>query len=204
MTATRLRNIDLESALADAERRFTEANPKSLDSYRAACRTMPGGNTRSGLYYPPYPLTLARAEGAKLWDVDGHEYTDFVVEFTAGLYGHSNPVIQAAIKGALDSGIVLGGHNTIEARFAEAVCARFPSIERVRFTNSGTEATLIALSALRAMSGRAKVMAFDGAYHGGVLNFAHHGASLNVPFLRITSPSYRTSTGSPPPSDLTG
>ena len=182
MTAVPSRNIDLDSALAEAERRFTEANPMSLARYRVACNAMPGGNTRSGLYYPPFPATLAGGEGARVWDVDGHDYTDFVVEYTAGLYGHSNPVIQAAVTGALSSGIVLGGHNTVEARLAEALCARIPSLELVRFCNSGTEANLIALSAMRAGSGRDNVMAFAGSYHGGVLNFAHPGASLNVPF----------------------
>ena len=59
-----------------------------------------------------------------MWDVDGHGYTDFVVEYTAGLYGHSNPIIQAAVKQALDDGIVLGDHNTVEARFAEVLCSR--------------------------------------------------------------------------------
>lgn len=176
------RNLTLDAALEEAERRFTETNPKSLEGYQAACRAMPGGNTRSGIYYPPFPLTLAGGAGARVWDVDDHDYTDFVVEYTAGLYGHSNPTIQAAISNALDSGIVLGGHNTVEARLAEALCARIPSLEQVRFCNSGSEATLFTISALRKISGRQRVMAFEGAYHGGFLNFAYPGASLNAPF----------------------
>lgn len=182
MTATPLKNIDLDSALAEAERRFTEANPKSAASYQAACKALPGGNTRTGLYYAPFPLTLAGGKGARVWDVDGHEYTDFVVELTAGLYGHSHPVIMAAIKGAVDQGIVLGGHNTVEAQLAEALCERIPSLDQVRFCNSGSEATLYTLSALRLASGREKVMAFKGSYHGGFLNFTKPGASLNAPF----------------------
>lgn len=182
MNAARLRNIDLDTALAEAERAYAAANPKSREAYQAACRAMPGGNTRSGLYYPPFPLTLARAEGARLWDVDGHDYADFVVDYTAGLYGHSHPAIQAAVKDALDGGIVLGGHNTVEARFAEALQARIPSLELVRFCNSGTEANLMALGAARAITGRDKVMVFGGAYHGSVLSFrAGGGPSLNVP-----------------------
>ncbi len=176
------RNLTMEVALAEAEQRYSSANPKSHDSFLAAHRALPGGNTRSGLYHPPFPLTLAGGAGARVWDVDGHDYTDFVVELTAGLYGHSNPTIQAAIKNALDSGIVLGGHNTVEAKLAEAICARIPSIDKVRFCNSGSEATLFTLSALRAGSGRDKVMAFEGSYHGGFLNFAQAGVSLNAPF----------------------
>lgn len=176
------RNLTMDAALTEAEQRYTEANPKSHEAFQAAMRALPGGNTRSGLYYPPFPLTLSGGAGARVWDVDGHEYTDFVVEFTAGLYGHSHPAIQAAIKQALDSGIVLGGHNTVEAKLAEAICARIPSMEKVRFCNSGSEATLFTLSALRVGSGRDKVMAFEGSYHGGFLNFTKSPASLNVPF----------------------
>ena len=182
MTATPLRNIDLASALEEAERRHTEANPTSLARFETAQASLPGGNTRSGLYYPPFPVTIAGGEGARLWDVDGHDYTDFVVEYTAGLYGHSNPKIQAAVKQALDDGIVLGGHNTVEARFAEVLCSRIPSLDLVRFCNSGTEANLLVLSAMRIATGREKVMAFRGAYHGSVLNFAQLEVSLNVPF----------------------
>ena len=176
------RNLTMETALAEAQQRYGQANPKSEQSFQAAHRALPGGNTRSGLYFAPFPLTLAGGEGARVRDLDGHDYTDFVVELTAGLYGHSNPILQAAIKQALDAGIVLGGHNTIEAKLAEAVCARFPSIEKVRFCNSGSEATLFTLSALRGGSGRGKIMAFEGSYHGGFLNFAQTGVSLNAPF----------------------
>ena len=182
MTATPLRNIDLDSALDEAKRRHTEANPASLARFETAQASLPGGNTRSGLYYPPFPVTIAGGEGARLWDVDGHDYTDFVVEYTAGLYGHSNPKIRAAVKQALDDGIVLGGHNTVEARFAEVLCSRIPSLDLVRFCNSGTEANLLTLSAMRIATGREKVMAFRGAYHGSMLNFAELEVSLNVPF----------------------
>jgi glutamate-1-semialdehyde 2,1-aminomutase len=176
------RNLTMDAALEEAVQRYTSANPKSEQSFQDAKRGLPGGNTRTGLYYAPFPLTLAGGEGARVRDVDGHDYTDFVVELTAGLYGHSNPALQAAIKNAINSGIVLGGHNTVEGKLAEAVCARIPSIEKVRFCNSGSEATLYTLSALRLGSGRDKVMAFEGSYHGGFLNFANAGPSLNVPF----------------------
>ena len=171
MTAIPLRNIDLDSAVDDAKRRYTEARPESLARFEKAQQSLPGGNTRSGLFYPPFPSTIAGGKDARVWDVDGHDYTDFVVEYTAGLYGHSNAKIKAAVKQALDDGIVLGGHNTVEARFAEVLCDRIPSIERVRFCNSGTEANLISLSAMRIATGRPAVMAFWGAYHGSVLSF---------------------------------
>jgi len=182
------RNIDLASARAEAEHRFIAANPKSRVLFDQAAEALPGGNTRTVLYYAPFPLTLARGEGARVWDVDGHAYADFLCEYTAGLYGHSHPVIMAALREALDGGIVLGGHNKAEGRFAAALCARFPSLDLVRFCNSGTEANLMAISTARAVTGRDKIMVFDGAYHGGVFYYAHGGMPLNAPFPTVIAP----------------
>ena len=114
---------------------------------------MPGGNTRTVLHYAPFPLGLAGGAGCRIRDLDGGEYVDFLGEYSAGLFGHSHPVIRAAIDRALDGGVNLGGHTLIEARFARAVCDRFPSLERVRFTNSGTEANLMAMVTARAFTG---------------------------------------------------
>jgi len=144
---------------------------------------MPGGNTRTVLHYSPFPLTLARGRGNRLTDIDGFEYLDLLGEYSAGLYGHTHPVIQAAMKQAIDDGLALGGPNLYEARLAEAIGARFASIELIRFTNSGTEANLMALSAARALCpGRSRVLAFGGGYHGGVFYFRRGGSRLNVPF----------------------
>jgi len=175
-------NIDIEAALAEAEELYRARNPKSLAQHRQACGAMPGGNTRSAIHVDPFPLTMARGEGARLWDIDGHEYVDFLSEFTAGIYGHSHPAIRKAIDAALDGGLNFGAHNALEARFAAAICARFPSIELVRFTNSGTEANLMAVSAARAITGRPKILVFAGGYHGGVFYFRGHGSLLNAPF----------------------
>jgi glutamate-1-semialdehyde 2,1-aminomutase len=175
-------NIDIEAALAEAEELYRARNPKSLAQHRQACGAMPGGNTRSAIHVDPFPLTMARGEGARLWDIDGHEYVDFLSEFTAGIYGHSHPRIREAIDAALHGGLNFGAHNALEARFAAAICARFPSIELVRFTNSGTEANLMAVSAARAITGGRKILVFAGGYHGGVFYFRGHGSPLNAPF----------------------
>jgi glutamate-1-semialdehyde 2,1-aminomutase len=185
MTLAARRNITLEDALRDAEARYVEANPKSRASHAEACDALPGGNTRSILFYPPFPLTIVRGQGARLWDLDGHAYTDLLGEYTAGLYGHSHPVIQAAVREALDGGIVLGGPNPYEAELARLICARFPSCDLVRFCNSGTEANVNALCAARAITGRSHVLVFDGAYHGGPLTFAHGGSPMNLPFPSV-------------------
>src|SRR6201984_41625 len=175
-------NIDVGAALSEAEGLYRERNPKSLAQHREACAAMPGGNTRSAIYVDPFPLTIVRGEGARLWDIDDHEYVDFLSEFTAGIFGHSHPAIREAIEAALDQGLNFGAHNATEARLATAICERFPSIGLVRFTNSGTEANLMAVSAARAITGRPKILVFNGGYHGGVFYFRGHGSALNAPF----------------------
>jgi glutamate-1-semialdehyde 2,1-aminomutase len=182
MRAQAFRNITLEDALRDAEARYAAANPKSHARHVDAGRHLPGGNTRSILFYPPFPVTMVRGEGARLFDLDGHAYLDFLGEYTAGLYGHSHPVIQAAVERALKDGVTLGAPNTYEAELAELICARFPSCDMVRFCNSGTESNLNALSAARALTGRTHIMVFEGAYHGGMLSFAHGASPANIPF----------------------
>jgi glutamate-1-semialdehyde 2,1-aminomutase len=142
---------------------------------------MPGGNTRTTLFHPPFPLTMRSGAGCRLTDVDGHEYVDLLGEYTAGLYGHNNPIIRAAVDDALDNGWNLGAHGVAEGRLAALLCDRFPSLELVRFTNSGTEANLLALATARAQTGRAKVLVFDGGYHGSVLSFGGGGIPINVP-----------------------
>ena len=177
-----LATTGLVQRLADAEAAYVFANPESRRLHDERARFMPGGNTRTTIHQPPFPLTIVRGEGAHITDADGHEYTDFLGEYTAGLYGHSHPVIVEAIRAALADGIVLGAPNRYEAALAEAICERFSSIDLVRFCNSGTEANLLAISLARAVTGRSGVLVFAGAYHGGILLFAHGISSLNPPF----------------------
>jgi glutamate-1-semialdehyde 2,1-aminomutase len=187
MTETSLRNSDIDAALNDAKEAYVASAPRSLARYVEATTVMPGGNTRTVLHYAPFPLAMVRAQGCRLWDADGREYIDFLGEYTAGLYGHSHPVIRAAIDRALDDGISFGASNMIEARFARALCDRF-GLERVRFTNSGTEANLLAMSLGRIFTGRKKILVFDGGYHGAVFGFAGGGSPINVPFEFVLAP----------------
>ena len=180
--------IDLAGLVAKAERRYADRNPESRRRHEERAEVMPGGNTRSVIHVPPFPLTIVRGEGARLHDADGHEYVDFLGEYTAGLYGHSHPVILRAIREALDDGIVLGAPNRHETVLARALCERFPSLELVRFCNSGTEANLLALSLARVATGRPAIMVFEGGYHGGVFHFASAaGSPLNAPFPFIVA-----------------
>jgi glutamate-1-semialdehyde 2,1-aminomutase len=174
---------DLETLVAAAERRYVERNPESRRLHEKRARVMPGGNTRTIIHVEPFPLTIVRGEGARLTDADGHEYVDFLGEYTAGLFGHSHPVVTQAIRDALDGGISFGAPNLYEERLAAAVCERFPSVELVRFCNSGTEANLLAMSLARVATGKPAIMVFEGGYHGGVFFFqTAAGSPINAPF----------------------
>lgn len=187
--AARGRNLGLDAAVADAEARYVAANPQSRARFEAATRVMPGANTRTVLHYDPFPVALVAGEGARVTDMDGHAYTDFLGEYTAGLYGHSEPAILEAMRGALDGGLVLGGPNRWEARLAELMTARFPAVERIRFCNSGSEANAMCLCLARAVTGRPRILAFSGGYHGGFFSFAGGGPSpMNAPFDAVLAP----------------
>lgn len=172
----------LKQAITDARARYVSANPLSLGADKSAERYMPGGNTRSVLHYEPFPLTMVAGEGAELVDLDGHRYIDFVGEYSAGLFGHSDEIIKAAVYKALDMGIAMGAPTAYERELAELLCNRFPSMQQIRFCNSGTEANLMALTTARGVTGRNKMLVFNGAYHGGVIKFPDGNSRHNVPY----------------------
>jgi glutamate-1-semialdehyde 2,1-aminomutase len=94
-------NLSVDAALAAARERYARRNPGSRVAYENAVKAFPGGSTRSVLYFDPFPLTMVRGVEAELHDVDGHTYVDFVGEYSAGLLGHSDPAIKAAVIEAL-------------------------------------------------------------------------------------------------------
>ncbi|MGI9524921.1 MAG: aspartate aminotransferase family protein [Hyphomicrobiaceae bacterium] len=177
-----LRNSSIGDAVADARRRFSDARPQTKMLHRQASEHMPGGNTRTVLYHGPFPIRVEKGDGAYIQDVDGHRYLNLLGEYTAGVFGHSHPAIRQAILKAIEGGINLGAHNIKEARLAQLVTQRFPAIERVRFTNSGTEANLMAVSMARHCTSREKVMVMQGGYHGALLYFGADQSALNAPF----------------------
>lgn len=176
----------LDSALVAARQRYVDANPTSASWAQRATEVLPGGNTRSVLQFDPFPFRVASAEGKHLVDVDGHRYVDLLGNYTAGLLGHSPEPVRAAVHAAIDGGWALGAVHPNEVRLAELIAGRFPSIEQVRFTNSGTEANLMALALATNHTGRSRVLVFEGGYHGGVITFAGH-RDVNVPHDWIVS-----------------
>lgn len=173
--------MDLSEALAQHKAAWHKRYPESARQHQAATEVLPGGNTRSVLYYDPFPLVMASGQGSHLRDVDGNDYLDFLGEFTAGVYGHSHPVIHQAITDALQGGINLTGHTLLEVQLAREIRRRLPSMEQIRFTNSGTEANLMAIALAKVHTHRSHILVFQGAYHGGLYGFAKGPSPVNVP-----------------------
>ncbi len=186
--ATPERDIVLDALIEEARSAYAARRPVSAQADVEAREVLPGGNTRTVIYHAPFPLRVARAHGSRIVDVDGHEYVDFLGEYTAGLYGHDDPTIRAAITSALDDGLSFGAHNTYEPKLARALVDRFPALQLVRFTNSGTEANLMAISLARAFTGRSAIAVVHGGYHGGLLYFGGGGSPVNAPYETVVVP----------------
>jgi glutamate-1-semialdehyde 2,1-aminomutase len=184
MTATQERT-DLDARLAEARERYVKARPLGAAMHEEAREVMPGGNTRTVLYHPPFPLRMASGEAQRVVDVDGHVYVDMLGEYTAGLYGHSQRPILDAVRAALNDGISLAGHNVYELRLARMLVERFPAFDLVRFTNSGTEANLMAISLARVATGRPGIAVMRGGYHGGLLYYGGGGSPVNAPYETV-------------------
>ncbi|KAL7787181.1 putative acetylornithine aminotransferase [Trichoderma ceciliae] len=161
------------AALAKAHARYEARNPKSKQLHFRSSEHLPGGNTRTVIYSQPFPLVFTSGDGPHLQSVDGQVYTDFLNEYSAGIYGHSNPQIREAILQSLTTGWNYGGHNQNEKILAAKILQRFGEggIDLVRFTNSGTEANTMAIAVATQMTRRKKVLVFTGGYHGATLIF---------------------------------
>lgn len=181
------RMSDWSHRVARARQEFADRNPQSCLAYEAARQVLPGGHTRTVLRHPPFPLTFVRGEGATLTDADGHTYVDLLGDYTAGLLGHSERRVIDAVTAALGNNVSVGGIHPAEADLARLMCARF-GLDRVRFTNSGTEANLMAITTAMQWTGRRRIMVFAGGYHGGVLYFASGVAPWNAPYEFVIAP----------------
>lgn len=177
----------LDLVLHQANDHFSRKRPKTAALHERAKAVMPGGNTRTILHSAPFPIRVEKASGAVVTDVDGHDYVDFLGEYSAGLYGHSHPRIHAAVAEALAIGLNIGASHEREVAFAETVCRRF-GLDLVRFTNSGTEANMMAIAAARCFTGRPKLMVMHGGYHGGTLYFSHGPSPVNAPYDVVIAP----------------
>ena len=145
---------------------YIAKHPGSAERYAEATRIFPGGVTHDNRYAQPFPLYITHGLGPRKWDVDGNEYVDYVSGHGALILGHSHPEIAAAVSEQINRGTHLGACTDEELRWAKAIMALMPSVERVRFHSSGTEATLMAMRLARAYTGKNKVIKLQDHFHG--------------------------------------
>ena len=129
-------------------------------------RSIPGGNTRSLAYFPPYPLAISSGSGCRIRDADGNEFIDLLNNYTASVHGHAVSAVNEAIREQAALGTVFPAPGELQAELAERLVSRVASVEKVRFANSGTEAVMMAVRAARAFTGREKVVKAEGGYDG--------------------------------------
>jgi glutamate-1-semialdehyde 2,1-aminomutase len=151
---------------------YRQRTPASAALHARASHVLPGGLAHDTRYMKPWPIYVDRAQGARKWDADGNEYVDYMGGHGALLLGHGHPAVTAAAHAQLDRGTHYGSCHALEAEWAELICAMVPSAEKVRFTASGTEATLLAVRLARALTGRTKVVHFSTHFHGWHDHFA--------------------------------
>jgi glutamate-1-semialdehyde 2,1-aminomutase len=141
-------------------------SPKSMSIWQKNRTVMPAGVGSLFRLADPFPMVIKRAEGARVWDADDHEYLDFMLGFSAMILGNTPKEVQEAIMQALPGGTHYGQCHEHEYAFAKLFCDMVPGVERVTFCNSGTEATMYTIRLARAATGRPLVAKFEGGYHG--------------------------------------
>jgi len=159
----RIRNLSARSFIEELYRSRT---PTSAALMAQAARVMPGGNTRTTNFHPPYPLVVERGEGPWIYDVDKHRYLDLFCNGLSLIHGHAYAPVREAVAAAMQRGTAWSGASREQIAYAEMLCARIDPIESLRFTNSGSEAGMLAVKAARHITGRPYIVKAIGAYHG--------------------------------------
>jgi glutamate-1-semialdehyde 2,1-aminomutase len=145
---------------------YVTRRPVSRKLHRKAGRFMPGGDTRSVTFYKPFPTFMKYGRGFTVVDVDGIEYIDFQNNYNSLIHGHAHPRITAALSQQIQLGTAYGSPAENQHLLAEELCARLPGADKIRFCNSGTEATLLAIGLTRYLTRRYKILKMEGGYHG--------------------------------------
>ncbi|HUY32665.1 MAG TPA: aspartate aminotransferase family protein [Pirellulales bacterium] len=151
---------------AELSQIYAANRPEGRKFQQRAGRVLAGGVGHDLRHFEPVPLYISRASGGRKWDVDGHEYVDFLMGNGALLLGHADPEVIEAVARAMADGSHFGNDHPLHIEWAEWVQRLVPAAERVRFMNSGSEATLLALRLARAFSGKTKILRFEGHFHG--------------------------------------
>jgi glutamate-1-semialdehyde 2,1-aminomutase len=139
---------------------------KNLELFARADKVAPGAIHSNIRYFAPSPLFLSRAKGSKLWDVDGNEYIDCVVNMGAIILGHGHPKVTQAVKDQIENGLTCGAESELSVEVAERLTRMIPCAETVKFSNTGTEAVMKAIMIARAFTGRDMIIKMEGGYNG--------------------------------------
>jgi glutamate-1-semialdehyde 2,1-aminomutase len=186
MSAVRDQKVSEEEALIE---KYLSSSETSRKLYERACKVLPDGSTRRGLFFPPYPAYLVRGEGCRVYDIDGRDYIDYTSNLGPLILGHKPPRVMKAIKEQLECGTVLGGPTELEIQLAEKILESLPSGEQVIFCASGTEANMLGLRVVRAYTGKERILKCEGAFHGTAIDFSEGaGISEDVAAKTVTVP----------------
>ncbi len=158
--------MDFKAALAAAETDYVERHAGSRRAMERMAAWMPGGDTRSTTWFSPFPVVMDRADGAEMTDIDGNVLLDFLGNYTALVHGHRPPFIVDAVGAALARDVLFGAPMLEQGELARRIVERLASAERVRFTNSGTEAGMVAARIARRFTGRERLALAEHSYHG--------------------------------------
>lgn len=169
--------------LSEVTEEYERRAPKSKSLHQLLRQHLPSGETRSITYFAPFPLSIDRGRGAVIVDADGNEYIDILNNYTALVHGHAFEPIVQAIRAKAGDGTAFPAPTREQLELASLLTGRFPAAERVRFTNSGTEAAMLALRLARHATGRRRLVIFDGAYHGTSPEFSDPSEdTLKLPY----------------------
>jgi glutamate-1-semialdehyde 2,1-aminomutase len=155
--------------------RFEKRTKASRELDARAKRSLPGGDTRWATYYLPYPAYMVGGSGCRMRDADGNEYIDFLNNYTSLVHGHRHPRILEAVKAAIEEDFIYGAPTESQFLLANLITDRLPGVARLRYTNSGTEATMMAMRTARLFTGKEIIIKMDGCYHG-----SHDFAEVNI------------------------
>ncbi|MBI4573719.1 MAG: aspartate aminotransferase family protein [candidate division NC10 bacterium] len=164
-----------QEILGREQKAYEIANPKSREAFQRSSQVLPGGVTRQLCYFPPFPCYADYGEGCWFVDIDGNRRLDLFNNATSLILGHRPPAVMKAVREQLSRGTAFQTNTGLETRLAERLVERVPSVEQIRFTNSGSEGTLMAVRAARAFTGRPKIAKMEGGYHG-----SHDAVEISV------------------------
>jgi glutamate-1-semialdehyde 2,1-aminomutase len=169
--------------VSDEGQRYRERTPNSGRRFEELRHYLPGGDSRSTLFYPPYPAVLVQGDGCRVVDLDGNRLLDLTGNHSILVHGYGAPRVLEAIRRQVELGTCFSGPTEAQLRFAQHLVERIGSLERVRFTNSGTEAVMMAVRAARRFTGRRKIAKLEGGYHGtsGCVMGSEHPDLLVLP-----------------------